>query len=70
VDSFDYCAESCDVNLLYLPIFLMLILLEMSPQTIGEDSSRSFLFETYAAIATFQAAASQPLQCFTIFNTL
>jgi hypothetical protein len=49
------------VNLLYLPIFLMLILLKMSPHTTGEDTSRSFLFETYSAVATFQAAASQLL---------
>jgi hypothetical protein len=54
VEFFDYYAKSCDVNLLYLPIFLMLILLEMSPETTGEDASRSFLFETYSAIATFQ----------------
>jgi hypothetical protein len=54
-----YYAESCDVNLLYLPVFLMLNLLEMSPHTTGEDASRSFLFETYSAIATFEAAASQ-----------
>jgi hypothetical protein len=38
----------------------------MSPQTIGEDSSRSFLFETYAAIGTFQAAASQLLSPFNV----
>jgi hypothetical protein len=54
------------VKLLYLPVFLMLILLEMSPHTTGEDSSRSFLFETYAAIGTFQAAASQLLSPFNV----
>jgi hypothetical protein len=54
------------VNLLYLPTFLMHILFEMSPHNTVEDSSRSFLFETYSAIATFQAAASQLLSSFNI----
>jgi hypothetical protein len=54
------------MNLLYLSLFLMFTLLEMSAYTTGEDSSRSFLFETYSAIATFQEAASQLLSLFNV----
>jgi hypothetical protein len=44
----------------------MLILLEMSPHITGEDSSRSFLFETYSAIAIFHASASHLLSPFNV----
>jgi hypothetical protein len=44
----------------------MFILLEMPPHTTGEEASRSFIFEIYSAIATFQAATSQLLSPFNI----